>query len=247
MRIRQILAKSRSSALSALSRRNTILGDSGPIVSFTFDDFPRSALEVGGAILRSYGARGTYYAAMGLMGAITAVGRQFCAADLESLQKEGHELGSHTFGHVSCRSVVLREFKAEVAKGRQAVTKITGVQEPHNFAYPFGAVTFRAKGTMDGSCSSCRGILPGINRNPVDLNLLKANRLYSRSINFETIQKLLELNDKIGGWLIFYTHDVGDGPSNYGCTAEDFENVVRLVAKRCKILTIADVVAAVRF
>jgi peptidoglycan/xylan/chitin deacetylase (PgdA/CDA1 family) len=246
MPIRPLLAKVRSSTVAAISRRNTILRDSGPIVSFTFDDFPRSALEVGGTILKSYGAHGTYYAAMGLMGTASALGQQFCATDLELLQREGHELGSHTFKHVSCRSVFLREFEAEATKGRESVAKVTGVQEPHNFAYPYGHVTLRAKASVGRKFTSCRGISPGINRNPVDLNLLKANRLYSQSINFETIQNLLELNDEVGGWLIFYTHDVADVPSNYGCKPADFEKVVRLVSKRrCKILKVAEVISVV--
>jgi len=39
----------------------------GPIVSFTFDDFPQSALEVGGRILESEGISGAFYAAFGLV------------------------------------------------------------------------------------------------------------------------------------------------------------------------------------
>jgi peptidoglycan/xylan/chitin deacetylase (PgdA/CDA1 family) len=33
-----------------------------PVISFTFDDFPRSALVKAGAILRERGLAGTYYA-----------------------------------------------------------------------------------------------------------------------------------------------------------------------------------------
>ena len=40
----------------------------GGVVSFTFDDFPRSAWSNGGAVLEEYDVRGTYYAAMGLAG-----------------------------------------------------------------------------------------------------------------------------------------------------------------------------------
>ena len=34
-----------------------------PVVSFTFDDFPRSALTVGGRVLRAHGWAGTYFTA----------------------------------------------------------------------------------------------------------------------------------------------------------------------------------------
>ena len=38
-----------------------------PLISFTFDDFPRSAIHTGGAILNRFGVAGTYYAAFGLV------------------------------------------------------------------------------------------------------------------------------------------------------------------------------------
>ena len=48
-----------------------------PLISFTFDDFPRSALTVGGEILERHGARGTYYASLGVMGKYEAAGLMF--------------------------------------------------------------------------------------------------------------------------------------------------------------------------
>ena len=47
---------------SALYRRTVKMQNADPLISFTFDDFPRSALEAGGQILRAHGVRGTYYA-----------------------------------------------------------------------------------------------------------------------------------------------------------------------------------------
>ena len=64
-----------------------------PIVSFTFDDFPRSALHVGGEILRARGFAGTYYASLGLVDRDSPVGRIFSVYDLKSLLAQGHELG----------------------------------------------------------------------------------------------------------------------------------------------------------
>ena len=102
--LRYILKRIRWGALEAFNRRDFNLYRSGSMVSFTFDDFPQSALHIGGSILKSYGVCGTYYAAMGLMDQINGLGRQFSAADLAILLQDGHELGSHTFDHLSCRS-----------------------------------------------------------------------------------------------------------------------------------------------
>src|SRR5664280_979153 len=70
-----------------------------PIISFTFDDFPRSAFLEAGSILRRYGILGTYYVSLGLMGKQSPLGPMFQAEDLKELVHLGHELGCHTFGH----------------------------------------------------------------------------------------------------------------------------------------------------
>jgi len=41
------------------------------------------------------------------------------------------------------------------------------------------------------------------------------------------------------GWIIFYVHDVRDNPSPGGCTPAYMEAVLKLVAGRCRILTVA--------
>jgi len=70
-----------------------------PVISFTFDDFPRSALLNAGAILRERGLAGTYYASFGLMGRKTTTGEIFTRDDLGELVQQGPEVTSHTFDH----------------------------------------------------------------------------------------------------------------------------------------------------
>jgi peptidoglycan/xylan/chitin deacetylase (PgdA/CDA1 family) len=228
MLIRQTLGAIRWRTISAFSRREFPLPDSVPTVSFTFDDFPRSALHTGGAILKSYGACGTYYAAMGLMGKVNHLGQHFSADDLNQLLSEGHELGSHTFSHMSCRAASVRDVDADVLKGRQAIEQITGIRNFHHFSYPYGHATVRVKPLIGRMMSSCRGGIPGINQSKVDLNLLRANSLYSRSLDLDSIERLLKSNEKCGGWLIFYTHDVSDTPSLFGCRPRELDRVVKL-------------------
>ena len=88
--LRSELAAVRRRTLCALYQRNVPLGDQGPIVSFTFDDFPRTAFSTGGAILEQFGARGTYYAALGLMNTSNELGEQFRSMDLDALLEKGH-------------------------------------------------------------------------------------------------------------------------------------------------------------
>jgi peptidoglycan/xylan/chitin deacetylase (PgdA/CDA1 family) len=239
-----ILGRSKRRIIASLHRREHLLPDWGPVVSFTFDDFPRSALEMGGNILKAYGSCGTYYAAMGLMGGVGQLGEYFCLEDLKRLLADGHELGSHTFSHVSCRKTTFPAFEADAQKGREAIINFTGRPEAHQFAYPFGHITLKAKGRIGSQMSSCRSTIKGVNVSPVDLHLLHANCLYHRITDFGSIDQLLRVNDRQRGWLIFYTHDISENPSLFGCKPGQFENVVRsAVHSRARILTVGSVLA----
>lgn len=244
MSVRRLLGRARNAALSAVSRRNFSLGDAGPIVSFTFDDFPRSALTVGGKILKDHGVRGTYYAAMGLMGQTNQLGEQFTRGDLDDLLADGHELGSHTYGHLSGRSTPFQQFEADVLKGRTEVERVTDVREPQAFSYPYGHATWRAKAKVGALFSSCRGICPGVNSRPADLNLLRANNIYSGTFQLGQVRRLLEQAMRERGWVIFYTHDISASPSEFGCTPAQFEGLLQLVVQNgAQIHTVGQVAA----
>jgi peptidoglycan/xylan/chitin deacetylase (PgdA/CDA1 family) len=225
---------------------NVPLGDHGPIVSFTFDDFPRTAFSTGGAILEQFGARGTYYAALGLMNTSNELGEQFRSSDLDALLEKGHELASHTFNHSSARSLSCTAFRAEVEKGKKALKKMTGAKAD-NFAYPFGHITLRTKFVVSPALASARSIFPGFNGPVVDLNLLRANSLYGGIERGAQAEDLILENQKLKSWLIFYTHDVRSNPSPYGCTPALLEAAVSCaVLAGCRIMTVREALAEIR-
>jgi peptidoglycan/xylan/chitin deacetylase (PgdA/CDA1 family) len=230
--------------LSSMYSRRVVLGNRGPIVSFSFDDFPRSAFMVGGRILHNHGVRGTYYAAVGLMNKSTELGEQFHRGDLDALLDDGHELASHTFSHISCRSVSCLAFRGEVEKGRRAIRDLTGRNDSGNFAFPFGDVTLNAKKTVGRDVTSCRGIWNGLNGPEIDLNLLRANCLYGDQATFGGVRDLILDNERRKSWLIFYSHDVQHTPSRFGCTPALLESTVGFAMRmNARILTVAEVVA----
>ena len=177
MSLRSQLGDLRRSVLSGLCRRSVPLTARGPIVTFTFDDFPRTALTTGAAILEDFGARGTYYVAMSLMDSRNELGEQFRAADLRAAVDRGHELGSHTFSHLSARRVGLDVLENDAERGEQALRQQIGELSNGNFAYPYGEATLGAKNRLGSKFVSCRGTCGGLNGPEVDLNLLRANRL----------------------------------------------------------------------
>lgn len=244
MNLRAHLGSLRRRLLSSAYSRPVLLGTRGPIVSFTFDDFPRTALTVGGRILRKYGVRGTYYVAIGLMNKSNELGEQFRREDLDTVLEDGHELASHTFSHISCRSVSGPKFRREVEKGRMAIEELTGRNDSGSFAFPFGEVTLNAKRMVGPDVSSSRGIWQGVNGPEVDLNLLRANSLYGDRDKCGQVQELIMENEQRRTWLIFYSHDVDGTPSRFGCTPELLEFAVALASERNgRILPVAEVVA----
>jgi peptidoglycan/xylan/chitin deacetylase (PgdA/CDA1 family) len=244
MNVRAQLGSLRRQVLSSLYSRNVSLGTGGPVVSFTFDDFPRTALTAGGDILKSNGVRGTYYAAIGLMNKSNELGEQFRREDLDLLLRDGHELASHTFGHVSSHSLSCSEFRREVENGRRAIEELTGRSDSGNFAFPFGEVTLNAKRMVGMDVASSRGIWGGLNGPNVDLNLLRAISLYGDCDKYAQVQQLILDNERGKQWLIFYSHDVRENPSRYGCTPALLAFAVSVALQRnSRILTVAEVVA----
>jgi peptidoglycan/xylan/chitin deacetylase (PgdA/CDA1 family) len=227
-----------------MSSRCVKLVTQGPIVSFTFDDFPRTALTIGGQILKDRGCRGTYYAAVGLMNRVNHLGDQFTRKDLETLMRDGHELASHTHDHVSCRSISCSSFRENVERGRRALEELTGSLDFGNFAFPFGDVTLRAKKYIGQDVASSRSIWGGLNAAAVDLNLLRANSLYGDSNNVPKIRELIIENARQKSWLIFYSHDVRNTPSRYGCTPDLLKSAVEIAQQSgARIATVAEVVS----
>ena len=241
---RSILSVVRRKTLCSLYSRHVPWGTRGPVVSFSFDDFPRTAYTVGGAILKSLGATGTYYVAKALMNTENKLGEQFCPEDIHSLLGDGHELASHTFSHISCKSVPISAYRDDVIRGRKAIEQVTGISDSGNFAYPFGDVTLEAKKTLGPQLCSSRSIFPGFNGPNVDLNLLRANSLYGDSDQLIKAQKLILENNKRRSWLIFYSHDVRPNPSVYGCTPSLLEATVSFAFKQeCRVLNVKEVLA----
>jgi peptidoglycan/xylan/chitin deacetylase (PgdA/CDA1 family) len=235
--LRDSLKRAYYSAVSAVHRRPISLGEMPPMVTFTFDDFPRSAYDAAGATLRAFGGHGTYYAAPGWMDGGPPASDRYRTADLE--------LGTHTYSHVSCRSLSTAAYAAEIARGHDVLKQLVGDAASAHFAFPFGAVTPAVKKAAARQCESCRVTIGGLNGPVADLNFLRANRLYSDSVPFPRIQALIAGAARPGKWLLFYTHDVRDHPSPYGCTPAYFEDAVRCaVAAGMRVVTVGEAIAA---
>jgi peptidoglycan/xylan/chitin deacetylase (PgdA/CDA1 family) len=226
-RLQKIIDSAHDWALTSFSRRELAVASNRPIISFTFDDFPRSAFAAGGRVLEDYGVRGTYYAAIGLKESDSKMGPLFGVGDLERLADKGHELGCHTFDHLAARSAATHEYEQSIRKNQIELAAILPSYRFSSFAFPFGSVTLGAKKMCGRLFACCRGARAGINSGTIDLNLLCAVKLYSTKSGAAFIDRMIEQNQQVNGWLIFYTHDVQANPSPYGCSTADLERVLK--------------------
>jgi peptidoglycan/xylan/chitin deacetylase (PgdA/CDA1 family) len=215
----------------------------GGVVSFTFDDFPRSAWVNGGAILEQFDRRGTYYAAMGLAGTDSNLGPMFAPDDLRAAHAQGHEIACHTYSHRDCCRASPAEIAAEIERNAAALAAIVDDAALDNFAYPFGGVSLTAKNTLGGRFASCRGTGRGINQGTVDLADLFSTSIYSWDFDRERLCQLIDDAQAEGGWVIFYTHDVADAPSPFGCTPAQFQSIVAYAAENAPVLPVREVLA----
>lgn len=213
----------------------------GRHVSFCFDDFPRSAVEIGADLLESHGWRGTWFVAGGLMGTEhPEYGDMFEAADLARLRDAGHEIGCHTFSHIDCAQADPEEIRADCARN-QAFFAAHDLPAPTSFAYPYGAVNLKAKQALRGHAVARRGVQPGVQVGSAAFDLLRATGIQDDLGGIARAQADLKvLSEAVSGWLIIFTHDLRDAHSPWGCTPDAFAGLLKTAADTADIVTLGE-------
>lgn len=244
----------RQDILSRVSRRiaeldrakSAAMRNPRPIVSFTFDDIPDSALENGARLLTHHGVHGTFYVAGGICGT-EAFGWRFAEAkELKRLVDDGHEIGCHTFSHPDVQTLDRTALAHELDANRAFLGKLDGRIRLDNFAYPYGSVGLRQKRAVQERFLSCRSVREGINAGRVDLGFVKAVRLYDGLVGPRAVDALVAETVRRKGWLVFYTHDVAEPPSAQGTSPGLLDHAVRS-AKRmgCEVLSMREAIARI--
>lgn len=220
----------RRNVASLVFRRLFLIKSQRPLISFTFDDFPRSALKVGGAILNRYGLTGTYYVSLGLAGRLIASGEMFHSEDLTAVFEQGHELGCHTHSHCASWITPPGVFVESIEQNRRALNQLFPGAAFKTFSYPISEPRPLTKARSAGRFLCCRGGGQTFNVGKADLNQLSAFFLEKSQGDLRAVKNLIDCNRQAAGWLIFATHDIAEEHTPYGCTPEFFEAVVQYAA-----------------
>lgn len=210
-----------------LFRRPLVISVKRPLISFTFDDCPRSSLLVGGSILERLGVAATYYTSMGLLGKDSPSGQIFVLDDLRAALERGHELGCHTFSHLDSFETKTKVFEASVSENRHALSELLPGAQFKSLSYPSSEPHPRTKRIIAKYFQCCRSGGQSLNIGTVDLNQVSSYFLEKANGNIDTINSLIDMNREARGWAVFSTHDISDRPSPYGCTPDFFERVAQ--------------------
>lgn len=212
-----------------------------PIVSFTFDDVPDTALTQGAAILEKFDARGTFYIAGGLAGRAEPDRRLISAEGCRELFARGHEIGCHTFSHSKIRTLTSRALSDDLDRNLAFLSEAGISRPPTNFAFPYNAAWPAARRVMGRRFSSCRGGGEAVNRKAVDPLMLKAVEIRQPDEYARGLTRWIDDVAGQPGWLIFVTHDITARPTPYGCLPETLERLVSHARDRqCDILPICE-------
>lgn len=198
------------------------------VFSLSFDDIPETAWTEAGPILAEHGVKATYYVCGGLERGENLGLAQFTTEQLQELHAAGHEVGCHSFSHLSTLRASPADYDADLKRNASWVAERLDGHQMTTFAYPYGDVSLGSKAVIADRFALGRGVRDGINAESADRAALQAIGLESRRLPGYDLEALMAETAERRGWLIAYGHDVMDGPTPYGCTPNDLDRVIRL-------------------
>jgi peptidoglycan/xylan/chitin deacetylase (PgdA/CDA1 family) len=218
-------------ARKVLIRKSVRMRNQWPIVSFTFDDFPSSAVFNGARTLEEHGLRGTFYAAGSYCDQIIDEIPQYRSADLLTLAEARHELGCHTFRHQRVSALTGHALGGEIDRNAAFIASYLPRLAMETFAYPYGDLSVLSTLKLQRRFVACRSSEFGLNEGAVNPARLRAVRLYDDVITMNQVSELIQKTNGENAWLIFYTHDVDKAPSRFGCTPKLLEYTVNVASR----------------
>lgn len=196
-----------------------------PVVTFTFDDFPKSALN-GADLVEKHGGRAGFYACTSMLGQRSPLlGEMFDTDTLAELRARGHEIGAHTHGHIDCAHARLARIEQDVGENLVVLAEAGHDRTVSAFAFPHGETSYAAKRWVGDVFATGRGILPGVNKGEADRSQLRAIELGGTAQHRRRALAALRTCIETKGWLFFFTHDVGANHTDHGAPADLIEEL----------------------
>lgn len=219
--VRASLSRIKAATLSQVAARRAATTLGTATCSITFDDVPHSAVQHGLPVLLDHRAEATFYVAAGL----EPDDGFLDPSDIAVLHAHGFDIACHTYSHYRLRHGTSRGLTADAERNRSAFRELD-LPRARDFAYPYGEVDAAAKHGIGKGYATARSVYPGINRNRSDLLLLRANTLFSSSVRWDDVRRLLDEATAADAWVIFYTHGVDPDPDERSCRPDDLDRLL---------------------
>lgn len=216
-----------------------------PIVSITFDDFPRSAFTDGARFIEDCDGRATYYACLGIAGQTISTGRLFLHEDIVDLVSRGHEVGCHTFEHLPAGETPTRTYLKSISDNACAVQRLIPGYKFSSHSYPISYPRIATKRLLRELFICCRTGGQSENTNIADAYYLRS--YFLEQGDSTAIERTIFRNAEQNSWLILSTHDIACSPTKYGCSIALFKQVLGWCrASGSELLTVSQTMARIR-
>ena len=233
------LLKAQRWLTTRMMRRELSLNREAGVVSFSFDDAPHTACDVGRIVLEKSGCHGTWYIAGGLTDQLEQGRMCHSVRDVQDLAHSGHHIGCHTYSHLPCDRLSQADMVSELARNKAFFDGIGIPTADLHFSFPLGAFHWASKRLAAQTFHTSRITGGGVQVGHADLNALRSERLYQQVMTTERLAQLTHHVAQTKGWLIFYTHDVEASPSQWGCTPNLLDAAVKAALDAgCKVLPV---------
>lgn len=210
-----------------------------PIVSVTFDDGWESVYSKALPILQEKGFPTTQY----LIGGVFDNPAYMSIEQVRSMQKAGHEIGSHTMTHADLTLLTDAKLNWELAEARKVLKKHFDIT-PKDFASPLGAVsehtikaiakTYRSQRDTEGDPQTVNELDVNV-KDKWDIYNIKAYSV-RQSTTLEDIQKLVDYAVAHNGWVVLTYHqvaeDVSQNGEEFGVTPDALRRQLDLIGNR---------------
>jgi len=169
----------------------------------------------------------------------------FSAGDLKELVAAGHEIGCHTFHHCHSWDTHPAVFEESIIENKRALNRLMPDTSFKTFSFPMAWPRPKNKLRAAKHYVGCRSGGQTFNVGTADINNLKGYFLEQSRDDPTAVERVIEMNSRSRGWLIFATHDISELPSYCGCRPAFFEAVVRqAVASGATILPVVEALQA---
>ena len=209
------------------------------VLSIAFDDGRQSQYDYAYPLLQQYGIHATFYIISSYISDFSGYTSYMSISELENLQANGNEIGSHSVDHPNFLSLTDDQIVSECVNSKQLLQSYGF--SANNFAYPDGATNDHINSIVTQYYRSARSAYTGpyIMSLPTSLSVLPAYpgesgdpSTWSQFNAMESAESMVDQIVSSNSYGIIFFHNIipGDTTDAYTISQEYFQDFLQYVA-----------------